>query len=80
MELTPRLIEVRVPDRPEGIVLVLHGGRDILVPEAALQAPFAAASLRGEVREFSDGEHTLYNRSLERDALVADWFADNLLR
>ena len=26
MELTPRLIEVRVPDRPEGIVLVLHGG------------------------------------------------------
>ena len=26
MELKPRLIEVRVPERPEGVVLVLHGG------------------------------------------------------
>ena len=34
MELEPRLIDVRVPERPEGAVLVLHGG----------------ASRRGDVR------------------------------
>src|SRR4051794_19356475 len=26
MDLQPRLIDVRVPDRPRGVVLVLHGG------------------------------------------------------
>src|SRR5689334_24858422 len=26
MELSPKLIEVRVPREPEGVVLVLHGG------------------------------------------------------
>jgi alpha-beta hydrolase superfamily lysophospholipase len=69
--------EVRRIDCP---VLVLHGGRDALLPEVGMQAAFArAAGDRGEVRIWPDGEHTLYNHSLERDALVADWFADRLL-
>lgn len=60
-------------------VLVLHGGADPLVPDPALQAPFAeAAGSRGELRVWPDGEHTLYNHADERDALVADWFADHL--
>ncbi len=60
-------------------VLVLHGGADPLVPDPAIQAPFTeAAGPRGELRTWPDGEHTLYNHAPERDALVADWFADHL--
>ncbi|WP_448624978.1 alpha/beta hydrolase family protein [Geodermatophilus sp. URMC 64] len=60
-------------------VLVLHGGADPLIPDAAVQAPFAeAAGSRGELREWPDGEHTLYNHAPERDSVVADWFADHL--
>jgi alpha-beta hydrolase superfamily lysophospholipase len=60
-------------------VLVLHGGADPLVPDPAIQAPFAeAAGPRGELRTWPDGEHTLYNHAAERDATVADWFADQL--
>ncbi|WP_233164868.1 S9 family peptidase [Mycobacterium sp. AT1] len=60
-------------------VLVLHGGADALIPDAAIQEPFAeAAGARGQLRVWPDGEHTLYNHAAERDALVADWFCDNL--
>jgi alpha-beta hydrolase superfamily lysophospholipase len=60
-------------------VLVLHGGADPLVPDAAIQAPFAqAAGPRGELRTWPDGEHTLYNHADERNATVADWFHDHL--
>jgi alpha-beta hydrolase superfamily lysophospholipase len=60
-------------------VLILHGGADPLVPDPTIQAPFAAAAgTRGELRTWPDGEHTLYNLAAERDATVADWFADHL--
>jgi pimeloyl-ACP methyl ester carboxylesterase len=60
-------------------VLVLHGGADALLPDAAAQAPFAkAAGPRGELRTWPDGEHTLYNHGPERDAMLADWFRDHL--
>ena len=58
-------------------VLVLHGGADPLVPDPAIQRPFAAGP-RGELRIWADGEHTLYNHAGERDALTSDWFADQL--
>jgi alpha-beta hydrolase superfamily lysophospholipase len=61
-------------------VLVVHGGADPLVPDPAIQAPFArAAGLRGELRTWPDGEHTLYNHAAERDATLADWFLDRLV-
>lgn len=61
-------------------VLVLHGGADALLPDPALQEPFArAAGAHGDLRIWPDGEHTLYNRAAERDALVADWFGDILI-
>jgi alpha-beta hydrolase superfamily lysophospholipase len=58
-------------------VLVLHGGADTLIPDPAVQAPFAAGH-RGEMRTWPDGEHTLYNHAAERDAVVADWFLERL--
>ena len=61
-------------------VLVLQGGADPLVPDPAIQAPFAeAAGPRGELRNWPDGEHTLYNHAAERDAFTGDWFLDQLL-
>jgi alpha-beta hydrolase superfamily lysophospholipase len=82
-ELNERLSKLRFDPGRQRItcpVLVLHGGRDLLLPEARLQAAFArAAGDRGELRVWPDGEHTLYNHALERDAVVADWFADRLL-
>jgi alpha-beta hydrolase superfamily lysophospholipase len=61
-------------------VLVLQGGADALIPDPAIQAPFAeAAGPRGELRIWPDGEHTLYNHAAERDALIGDWFLDQLL-
>lgn len=66
--------------RISGPVLVLHGGADPLVPDPAIQAPFAeAAGPRGELRSWPDGEHTLYNHAAERDAITGDWFRDQLL-
>ncbi|WP_433187505.1 bifunctional 3-(3-hydroxy-phenyl)propionate/3-hydroxycinnamic acid hydroxylase [Actinoallomurus sp. CA-150999] len=60
-------------------VLALHGGADPFAPDPAALAPFArAAGPGGELRTWPDGEHTLYNHAAERDALVADWFADRL--
>lgn len=60
-------------------VLVLHGGADPLVPDPAIQTPFAeAAGTRGELRTWPDGEHTLYNHAAERDTTAADWFANHL--
>jgi alpha-beta hydrolase superfamily lysophospholipase len=82
-ELNATLSKLRFdPDRQQITcpVLVLHGGRDALLPQARLQAAFAhAAGDRGELRVWPDGEHTLYNHAPERDAVVADWFADQLL-
>lgn len=63
-------------DRP---LLALHGGADPLVPDTGSVALFAqAAGPLGELRSWPDGEHTLYNHAEERDALVADWFAERL--
>ncbi|WP_079614274.1 alpha/beta hydrolase family protein [Mycobacteroides abscessus] len=62
-------------------VLVLHGGADPLIPDDAMQAPFAqAAGSRGRLLTWPDGQHTLYNHGAERDAVVADWFCDRLTR
>uniref|UniRef100_UPI0031E1FEEB hypothetical protein n=1 Tax=Streptomyces hawaiiensis TaxID=67305 RepID=UPI0031E1FEEB len=61
-------------------VLVLHGGADPLVADPAIQVPFArAAGARSDLRPWPDGEHTLHNHAAERDATVADRFADHLL-
>jgi dienelactone hydrolase len=61
-------------------LLILHGDADPLVGWEQ-QAAFAAASDpdRTTVRRWPGGEHTLYNHPLERNAVIADWFADQLI-
>lgn len=64
-------------------VLILHGDADPLVgEESALTFQRAADSGTGTSRylRWSDGEHTLYNHASERNAIIADWFADALAR
>jgi cephalosporin-C deacetylase-like acetyl esterase len=65
--------------RIECELLVLQGGADPLATPAA-QAPFLAAGTPRRTTQlvWEDGEHTLYNHADDRDAAVADWFADVL--
>lgn len=61
-------------------LLVLHGGADPLVTLED-QRPFLdAATAEARLRVWPDGEHTIYNHSFERTALVSDWFAVRLGR
>ncbi|WP_370935472.1 alpha/beta hydrolase family protein [Amycolatopsis sp. cg13] len=63
-------------DRIGGDLLVLHGGEDPIV-RLEEQKPFlAAAEGRADLKQWDDGEHTIYNHAAERTAYVADWFAD----
>ncbi|MCF3639812.1 prolyl oligopeptidase family serine peptidase [Rhizobium sp. TRM95111] len=59
-------------------LLVLHGGADPLVTLGDQQPFLDAAIGEAELRVWPDGEHTIYNHSFERNALVADWFAARL--
>lgn len=59
-------------------VLVLHGGADPLVARSDQEPFLAAGGSRGEWREWPDGNHTLYNHAVERNAIVADWFGRQL--
>ena len=66
-------------DRIEAAMLLVEGGRDMLVP-ADEQAAFLALAPQGrtDTMTWDDGEHTIYNHAEERNARVADWFADQL--
>lgn len=63
--------------RIRGPVLVLEGGCDPLVPAGSQDAflDLATQPRHSAVWRWPDGEHTLYNHALERNARVADWFA-----
>ncbi|WP_326835127.1 bifunctional 3-(3-hydroxy-phenyl)propionate/3-hydroxycinnamic acid hydroxylase [Amycolatopsis rhabdoformis] len=73
-------ISLRPEDRIDCPVLVLHGGQDPLVSLDDQQPFLDAAAHHGDatLRVWDDGEHTIYNHSSERSALVADWFATKL--
>lgn len=59
--------------------LVLEGGADPLVP-LGTQRGFLVGNLDplSRVETWPDGEHTIYNHSVERNVLVAAWFAEAL--
>ncbi|WP_322044304.1 alpha/beta hydrolase family protein [Paraburkholderia sp. J67] len=60
-------------------LLVLHGGADPLI-RMEDQQPFldAATSDDARLELWPDGEHTIYNHSAARTALVCDWFVERL--
>lgn len=67
-------------DRIACPLLVLHGGADPLVALEDQQPFLDAATGEAALRVWPDGEHTIYNHSFERTALVGDWFAARLDR
>ena len=71
-------IALRPDDRISGAVLVVHGGEDPIVTLAEQQPFLDAAVGEATLREWADGDHTIYNHGEERTAFVADWFADRL--
>jgi alpha-beta hydrolase superfamily lysophospholipase len=65
--------------RIPGSVLVVQGGRDGLLAMGEQASFLALANAeRTAVLTWEDGEHTIYNHAQERNALVADWFAEQL--
>lgn len=71
-------IALQDDDRIAGAVLVVHGGEDPIVSREE-QQPFLDAALgEATLREWEDGDHTIYRHGEERNAVVADWFADHL--
>lgn len=65
-------------DRIACPLLVLHGRADPLVTLDDQQPFLDAAAGEAKLHVWPDGEHTIYNHSFERTALVADWFAARL--
>jgi alpha-beta hydrolase superfamily lysophospholipase len=60
-------------------LLVLHGTPDqVFLVANARQLHDAAASKDKTWLEWADGDHCIYNHSLEKHTLIADWFADRL--
>ncbi|GAA2094430.1 alpha/beta hydrolase [Streptomyces albiaxialis] len=77
------LAELRL--RPAGLsrltcpLLVLHGTPDRVFRVENARALYAGAASQDKTwHEWPDGDHCLYNHSLEKHTLVADWFADRL--
>lgn len=82
-ELSERLGMLGLDPRRHRIaaaMLVVEGGRDPIVPLGEQKSFFALAEPgRTRLLTWEDGEHTIYNHAEERNALVADWFAQQLI-
>src|SRR6267154_1593043 len=60
-------------------LLIVHGGKDPMIPTAASEMLLAAAPTGDkEMVVFSDGDHCIYNHREDRDALIADWMRSRL--
>src|SRR5229473_1160237 len=60
-------------------LLIVHGGKDPMIPTAASEMLLAAAPTgEKEMVVFSDGDHCIYNHREDRDALIADWVRSRL--
>ncbi|WP_139256618.1 alpha/beta hydrolase family protein [Herbiconiux ginsengi] len=61
-------------------LLVLHGTPDqvFLIENARLLFDLAASEDKS-FEEWPDGDHCIYNHSLEKHVIVSDWLADRLL-
>jgi alpha-beta hydrolase superfamily lysophospholipase len=60
-------------------LLIVHGGKDPMIPTVASEMLLAAAPTDDkEMVVFSDGDHCIYNHRDDRDALIADWVLSRL--
>jgi esterase/lipase len=60
-------------------LLIVHGGKDPMIPTVASETLLAAAPTDDkEMVVFSDGDHCIYNHRDDRDALIADWVRSRL--
>ncbi len=65
--------------RTDAAMLVLEGGADPLVPAGSQSEFFQLTSNPvKDLMQWEDGEHTIYNHAADRNARVADWFAQQL--
>lgn len=65
--------------RIDAHMLVVQGGRDTLVPLGEQTSFFTLAPTHAKATfTWEDGEHTIYNYAQERNARIADWFAEQL--
>jgi alpha-beta hydrolase superfamily lysophospholipase len=71
-------IALRPQDRITGAVLVVHGGQDPIVTRTEQEPFLDVARGAATLKEWADGDHTIYNHGDERTSYVADWFADRL--
>jgi esterase/lipase len=70
---------IAAPSRRGYPLLIVHGGKDPMIPMAASEMLLAAAPTDDkEMVVFSDGDHCIYNHRDDRDALIADWMRSRL--
>ena len=80
-DLAPILASINFAERELTIdcpLLVLQGGADPTVSADDQRPFFDAASGERLWQEWPDGQHTMYNHSTERNALVTGWFLKQL--
>jgi alpha-beta hydrolase superfamily lysophospholipase len=80
-ELTPILESINFADAELTIdcpLLVLQGGADPTVSFDDQRPFFDAGTAQRLWHEWPDGQHTMYNHSTERDAIVTGWFLTHL--
>jgi alpha-beta hydrolase superfamily lysophospholipase len=74
-----RTVDPIAPAGRQYPLLIVHGGKDPMIPTAASEMLLAAASTDDkEMVVFSDGDHCIYNHRDDRDALIADWVRSRL--
>ncbi|MFH1951755.1 MAG: alpha/beta fold hydrolase [Pseudomonadota bacterium] len=58
--------------------LIIHGGKDIIIPVSEAHRLFAALKSPKELKIWEDGNHNLLNYYIEARAVMYDWVKDQL--
>ncbi len=69
----------RVALNMQASLLCLHGGQDPLVASSDAQALVALRGPEATLVHWPEGVHCLYNHAVERNGVLARWFASQLL-
>ena len=58
--------------------LIIHGGKDIIIPISEAQRLFDALQAPKELKIWEDGNHNVSNYFVEARSLMYDWVMDQL--